>query len=73
MPLFRVTYDASLVVEVVAESFEEAEDLARPIADKAEAKMEAMLEVICGDDAPLVVVGSVYSARNLDTDEELLH
>ena len=88
MALFRVTYDAtlrfaipldellghsSLVVEVEAESFEEAEDLAGPIADNAD---EDLMHLGDGKLLPhgvIVTVLTKYSTRNLETDEELLH
>lgn len=73
MPLFRVTYYASLVVEVEAESFEQAEELAAPVADNTE---EYLAQIGDGKLLPggcIVTVGLVYSTRNLETDEELLH
>ena len=73
MPLFRVTYDASLVVEVETGSFEEAEDLAAPIATDAEERLEAIEDGKLLPHGTIVTVGMVHSTRNLETDEELLH
>jgi len=73
MPLFRVTYDASLVVEVVAETFEQAEELARPMADNSEELLAAIGDGRLLPNDAIVTVGMVYSTRNLETGEELLH
>ena len=72
MPLFEVLYDASLVVEVEAENYDDAREKAEPIETVAERYLEDI-----GDNHGLpagvsVSTGMVVLVKNVDTGVELL-